>query len=93
MNRRLMMALLAGAVITPEGVWQPGKKTIFLPPRRLMIDADDLGKFLIRPWHDPPAIEIARAPRNPIEDPIYWYRHYATSFPGDLAVNLYFQRI
>jgi hypothetical protein len=33
MNRRLFFALAAGAIMTPEGLWTPDKKSIFLPAR------------------------------------------------------------
>jgi hypothetical protein len=34
MNRRTLFALMAGAIMTPEGLWTPGKKTIILPARK-----------------------------------------------------------
>jgi hypothetical protein len=34
MNRRMLMGLLAGAIMTPEGLWMPDQKSIFLPARK-----------------------------------------------------------
>jgi hypothetical protein len=32
-NRRALLGLLAGAIMTPEGLWVPGQKTIILPAK------------------------------------------------------------
>jgi hypothetical protein len=37
MNRRLFFSLAAGAILTPEGLWIPGEKSIFLPPRKILV--------------------------------------------------------
>jgi hypothetical protein len=37
LNRRTLMALMAGAILTPDGLWTPGAKKIFLPPRRRLV--------------------------------------------------------
>jgi hypothetical protein len=38
MNRRHLFALMAGAIMTPEGLWVPGQKTIFLPAKERFLD-------------------------------------------------------
>jgi hypothetical protein len=37
-NRRSLMGLLAGAILTPEGLWVPGQKSIILPARRRLME-------------------------------------------------------
>jgi len=38
MNRRQLFALAAGVLLTPEGLWVPGEKRIFLPPKQRMVE-------------------------------------------------------
>jgi hypothetical protein len=50
MNRRHLFALMAGAIMTPEGLWVPGQKTIILPAKeRYMGDVWAVGKWFVSP--------------------------------------------
>ena len=48
MDRRKFLSMLAaGAVVTAEGLWIPGRKSIFLPPRGGWSSSDEIVKNLL----------------------------------------------